>query len=60
MRESIRAYADLLEPGWDIVIIARQKVNRADYWDVQSSVGHLLGLAGVYGSAGTPVAGGAG
>lgn len=49
MRESIRAYCDLLEPGWDIVIIARQRVSLANYWDVQCSVGHLLGLAGVFG-----------
>lgn len=57
MRESIRAYSDLLEPGWDIVIIARQKVSLASYWDVQGSVGHLLGLAGVFGVADTPGAG---
>jgi ribonuclease P protein component len=60
MRESIRAYGDLLRPGWDIVIIARQRVSLADYWDVQSSVGHLLGLAGVFGSEDTPGAGGVG
>lgn len=57
MRESIRAYSDLLEPGWDIVIIARQRVSLASYWDVQRSVGHLLGLAGVFGVADSPGAG---
>jgi ribonuclease P protein component len=48
MRESVRAYGDLVTPGWDIVIIARQRISYADYWDVQGSVGHLLGQAGVY------------
>ena len=57
MRESMRAYGDLLAPGWDIVVIARQRVNVADYWDVQSSIGHLLGQAGVFRSAHAPVNG---
>ena len=48
MRESVRSYADLILPGWDIVIIARPRVGLASYWDVQDSVGHLLGLAGVF------------
>jgi ribonuclease P protein component len=50
MRESVRTYGDLLLSGWDIVIIARPRVSGASYWDVQSSVGHLLQQAGVLGS----------
>ncbi len=57
MRESVRAYGDLLDPGWDIVIIARPRVSVAGYWDVSSSVGHLLGQAGVLCSSETPVVG---
>ncbi len=57
MRESVRGYGDLLVPGWDIVIIARPRVSVADYWDVSSSVGHLLGQAGVLCSTETPVVG---
>lgn len=57
MRESIRAYGDLLLPGWDIVIVARQKVSLANYWDIQSSVGHLLGQAGVFRSTDEPAIG---
>ena len=48
MRESVRAYSDLVSPGWDIVIIARQRVSVSDYWEVQGSIGHLLGQAGVF------------
>jgi len=51
MRESVRAYGDLVVPGWDVVIIARQRASLADYWEMQSSVGHLLGQAGIYRSA---------
>ncbi len=57
MRESVHAYGDLLVPGWDIVIIARPGVSVAGYWDVSSSVGHLLGQAGVLRSSETPVVG---
>jgi ribonuclease P protein component len=54
MRESVRAYCDLVTPGWDLVFTARQRIGFSDYWDVQGSVGHLLGKAGVYRSADRP------
>ena len=48
MREAVRLQWDLVSPGWDVVLIARAGIVGADYWAVEHSVTHLLGLAGLF------------
>ncbi len=45
--EAIRLLWDLIEPGWDMVLIARPGVNEADFTLLQSACLHLLRRAGV-------------
>ena len=47
MREAVRLQRDLVSPGWDVALIARAGIVGADYWAVEHSVTHLLGLAGL-------------
>ncbi|HHX63597.1 MAG TPA: ribonuclease P protein component [Chloroflexi bacterium] len=48
MREVVRMHHDLVEPGWDVVLIARRGIGGADYWAVERSVSHLFGVARLY------------
>ena len=45
LRHAMRAHLPLIEPGWDIVVIARKGVIGADYWDLEHAAAHLLGQA---------------
>ncbi len=49
MREAVRMHSELLVPGWDVVFIARPRIGRASYGDIESSVEHLLDKAGLLG-----------
>jgi ribonuclease P protein component len=52
LRESVRGYADLVKPGYDVVIIARAAMREACYADTDAAVVHLLGLARLFFSEG--------
>jgi ribonuclease P protein component len=45
LRHAIKAHLPLIEPGWDIVIIARKGVIGADYGDIENAMARLLGQA---------------
>jgi ribonuclease P protein component len=47
MNEAIRLLWDLIEPGWDMVWIARPAINNADYPDLQAACVRLLQRAKV-------------
>lgn len=42
MSEAVRLLWDLVIPGWDMVWIARQGVNEADFAELQSACARLL------------------
>jgi ribonuclease P protein component len=42
LRHAARAHLPLIEPGWDIVIIARKGIIGADYGDIEKAMAHLL------------------
>lgn len=42
MREAVRPMCDLVEPGWDVVIIARHGIVNAGLESVESSVADLF------------------
>ena len=48
LREVTRLHQDIIAPGWDIVIIARRPMARADYWVAEDSMTYLLGLASLW------------
>jgi len=45
LREVIRIQRETISPGWDIILIARQGIVKADFETVRSAVIHLLNLA---------------
>lgn len=47
IREAVRLMCDLISPGWDVVIIARQGIVDVEYADVEQSLRHVLRLAGM-------------
>lgn len=47
MREVMRLRHDDLEPGWDVVVIARSRTPQADYVQVEAALAHLLRQAGL-------------
>ncbi len=47
MREAVRQMWDLVEPGWDMVWIARPAVNQARFAEVQAACSRLLVRAGI-------------
>jgi len=47
LRQSVHQRLGSIAPGWDVVLIARQGVLGAPYWEVDRAVGHVLGLAGL-------------
>ena len=58
LREAVRAYVDLLKPGYDVVIIARVGVRPVCFAEVAEAVAHLLGRARLFLPAGdAPIAG---
>ncbi|NLD44349.1 MAG: ribonuclease P protein component [Chloroflexi bacterium] len=46
--EAVRLQYDLVEPGWDVVLIARRPMVEAEYQDVERAVGDLLARARLY------------
>ncbi len=52
MSEAVRLLWDLVTPGWDMVWIARQGVNEADFVELQSACARLLRRAHLLKTAG--------
>lgn len=42
LRESVRLRQDMIEPGWDIVLIARGPIRHADYHQIDAACARLL------------------
>ncbi len=42
LNEAVRLLWDLVEPGWDIVLIARPSVNEAEFLELQDACARLL------------------
>lgn len=45
LREVIRLHIDEIKPGWDCLLVARNKTVTATYSEVESAVMHLLSQA---------------
>jgi ribonuclease P protein component len=53
LREAIRSLQPSLRPGWDVLVIARPAIARAEQVAIREALGRLLGRAGVTGEEGT-------
>ena len=42
LREAVRLRMTLIQPGWDIVLIARHPITRADYHQMDAACARLL------------------
>lgn len=42
MSEAMRLVWDLVEPGWDLVLVARPTINNADFAELQEACLRLL------------------
>ncbi len=42
LNEAVRLLWDLVEPGWDLIWIARPSVNEAEFLDLQDACARLL------------------
>ena len=42
LRESIRTNLNLIQPGWDCLLIARPAISKARFIDIQTAVNQLL------------------
>lgn len=42
LREIMRLQQDSLQPGWDILLIARQPIRNADYHEMETACARLL------------------
>lgn len=47
LREAVRGYLEVIEPGWDCLFIVRESTPGADYTAVQTAVYSLLRRAGL-------------
>ena len=54
LRESVRASIPLLAPGWDLVLIARNRMVNASFQDVKKAVDDLFRKAGLLVPLGNP------
>ena len=52
LREAIRALLPSMRPGWDVLVIARPAIVRAEYATVRAALARLLGRAGVLAEGG--------
>jgi ribonuclease P protein component len=52
LREAIRTLLPSLRPGWDVLVIARPAIVRAEYAAVSAALARLLGRAGVLAEGG--------
>ena len=48
LREIIRLQQESIQPGWDIVLIARQPIRSADYQEMESACARLLRRAQLF------------
>ncbi|MCS6825708.1 MAG: ribonuclease P protein component [Caldilinea sp.] len=48
LREIIRLQQHRIQPGWDIVFIARQPIRSADYHEMEAACARLLGRAQLF------------
>ena len=51
LRESLRSSISLLSPGWDVVLIARNRIVKASFQDVKKALDELFRRAGLWESA---------
>jgi ribonuclease P protein component len=51
LRAAIRALLPSLRPGWDVLVIARPAIVRAEYVAMREALARLLGRAGVLAEA---------
>ncbi len=49
LRESIRTDLNLIQPGWDCLLIARPAISKARFIDIQTAVHQLLEQAELFG-----------
>ena len=47
LREAIRLLLPSIRPGWDVLVIARPAIARAEYGAISAALARLLGRAGV-------------
>jgi ribonuclease P protein component len=48
LREAIRGQMDAIEPGWDIVIIARPKIFESSWNEIRNAIKNLIQRAGLF------------
>jgi len=48
MREIMRLQQNRIQPGWDIILIARQPIRSADYHEIEAACARLLGRAQLF------------
>lgn len=48
IREAVRLQYDVIEPGWDVVLIARRPIVGADFAEVRQAVNDLVVRARLY------------
>jgi ribonuclease P protein component len=54
LRESVRLRWQDIEPGWDIVLIARTPAAQTDFWQVKAALDSLLERASLLQASHTP------
>jgi len=52
LREALRSMAASIEPGWDVLIVARPDLVSSDYKAIVEALERLLGRAGILGENG--------
>lgn len=48
LREILRLQQNRIQPGWDIILIARQPIRSADYHEIEAACARLLGRAQLF------------
>jgi len=48
LREAMRLHLEGIQPGWDIVLIARRPIRSADYHEIESACARLLWRAQLF------------
>jgi len=54
MSEAVRQLWDLIEPGWDMVWVARSAINGVEFAELQAACVHLLRRAQILKTGGEP------
>lgn len=47
MRAALQPYLSQIEPGWDAILIARQPIKSAEFYQIQKAVNTLLHKSGL-------------